>query len=96
MIHNAIGYTDEGIELWLATGLDKREAKLDEGEFLEVFSLPFAEALAMAATGASPTSRPSSGSTGPPLGAVAAEGGASCSMLHPRRLAGGDRIPLLL
>lgn len=50
-IHNAIGYADEAIELWLATGLEKREAKLDEGEFLEVFTLPFEEALAMAADG---------------------------------------------
>jgi ADP-ribose pyrophosphatase len=50
-VHNAVGYSDEAIELWLATGLDKREASLDEGEFLEVFSLPFAEALAMAADG---------------------------------------------
>jgi ADP-ribose pyrophosphatase len=51
LIHNAIGYSDEGIELWLATGLEKREAALDEGEFLEVFTLPFDEALAMAADG---------------------------------------------
>ncbi len=51
LIHNAIGYSDEGIELWLATGLEKREAKLDEGEFLEVLTLPFEEALAMAADG---------------------------------------------
>jgi hypothetical protein len=27
LIHNAIGYSDEGIELWLATGLEKREAE---------------------------------------------------------------------
>ena len=51
LVHNAIGYSDEGIEMWLATGLVKREAKLDEGEFLEVFTLPFDEALAMAADG---------------------------------------------
>ena len=51
LIHNAIGYSDEGIELWLATGLEKRAAKLDDGEFLEVFTLPFDEALAMAADG---------------------------------------------
>ena len=51
LIHNAIGYSDEGIELWLATGLEKREAKLDAEEFLEVFTLPFGEALAMAADG---------------------------------------------
>lgn len=51
LIHNAIGYSDEGIELWLATGLQQREAKLDAGEFLEVFTLPFDQALAMAADG---------------------------------------------
>jgi ADP-ribose pyrophosphatase len=51
LIHNAIGYSDEGIELWLATGLEKREAKLDAGEFLEVLTLPFEAALAMAADG---------------------------------------------
>jgi len=51
LIHNAIGYSDESIELWLATGLDKREARLDEGEFLEVLLMPFDEALAMAADG---------------------------------------------
>ena len=50
-IHNAIGYSDEAIELWLAKGLTKGEAKLDKGEFLEVFTLPFDEALAMAADG---------------------------------------------
>ena len=51
LIHNAIGYSDEGIELWLATGLEQRGASLDHGEFLEVFTLPFGEALAMAADG---------------------------------------------
>jgi len=51
LIHNAIGYSDEGIELWLATGLEKRAAKLDAEEFLEVFTLPFDEALAMATDG---------------------------------------------
>lgn len=51
LIHNAIGYSDEGIELWLATGLTKGKAALDVGEFLEVFTLPFEEALAMAADG---------------------------------------------
>jgi ADP-ribose pyrophosphatase len=51
LIHNAIGYSDEGIELWLATGLEKREARLDAGEFLEVLTLPFEAALAMAADG---------------------------------------------
>ena len=51
VLHNTIGYSDESIELWRATGLEKREASLDEGELLEVFTLPFAEALAMAADG---------------------------------------------
>jgi ADP-ribose pyrophosphatase len=51
LIHNAIGYSDESIEIWLAKELEKREAKLDAGEFLEVFTQPFDEALAMAADG---------------------------------------------
>jgi len=38
---------DEAIELWLARGLEKRAAKLDAGEFLEVLALPFEEAVAM-------------------------------------------------
>ena len=50
-IHNAIGYSDEKIELWLARGLDRREASLDEEEFLEVLTLPLAEALAMVRDG---------------------------------------------
>jgi ADP-ribose pyrophosphatase len=50
-IHNAIGYSDEVIEIWLARGLELREQKLAEGEFLEVFSLPLAEAQAMARDG---------------------------------------------
>jgi len=51
VIHNAIGYSDEAIEIWLARGLDKREQSLAEGEFLEVFALPLAEAKAMARDG---------------------------------------------
>jgi len=47
LIHNAVAYSDEGIELWLARGLEKREAKLDAGEFLEVLALPFEEAIEM-------------------------------------------------
>jgi ADP-ribose pyrophosphatase len=44
-IHLAIGYSDEHIEIFLAEGLTKREAKLDDEEFLEVFTLPLATAL---------------------------------------------------
>ena len=51
VIHNAIAYSDEGIELWLAQGLEKRAAKLDQGEFLEVLALPFDDALAMTRDG---------------------------------------------
>jgi ADP-ribose pyrophosphatase len=51
VIHNAIAYSDEAIELWLAKGLEKREAKLDDGEFLEVLLLPFGDALAMCGDG---------------------------------------------
>ncbi len=51
VIHNAIGYSDEAIELWLASGLEARTQALDHGEHLEVFTLPFAEALAMCRDG---------------------------------------------
>lgn len=51
IIHNAIGYSDEVIEIWLARGLEMRKQALAEGEFLEVFSLPLAEAQAMARDG---------------------------------------------
>jgi ADP-ribose pyrophosphatase len=51
LIHNAIGYSDEVIEIWLARGLEMRQQALAEGEFLEVFSVPLAEAQAMARDG---------------------------------------------
>jgi len=51
VIHNAIGYSDEMIEIWLARGLEQRQQQLAEGEFLEVFTLPLAEAQAMARDG---------------------------------------------
>jgi ADP-ribose pyrophosphatase len=51
IIHNAIGYSDEVIEIWLARGLEMRQPALAEGEFLEVFSLPLNEAQAMARDG---------------------------------------------
>ena len=51
IVHNAIAYSDEGIELWLARGLERREQKLEPGEFLEVFSLPLAEAQEMVRDG---------------------------------------------
>ena len=51
IIHNAIGYSDEGIELYLARGLEKRAAKLDHGEFLEVFDASLEEAIDMVRDG---------------------------------------------
>ena len=44
-IHPVIAYSDERIELYLARGLTFVGASLDEGEFLEVFTLGLPEAL---------------------------------------------------
>jgi len=51
VLHTAIGYTDEGIELFLARHLTLQARKLDAGEFLEVFQLPFGEAVEMVRDG---------------------------------------------
>ena len=45
-IHLAIGYSNEHIEIYLARGLTQQKAELDHEEFLEVFTLPLATALA--------------------------------------------------
>jgi ADP-ribose diphosphatase len=45
-IHIAIAYSNEHIEIYLAKGLKQEKARLDEEEFLEVFTLPLATALA--------------------------------------------------
>ena len=42
-IHNAIAYSDEHLEIFLAKGLTAGEQQLDDGEFLELFSLAPAE-----------------------------------------------------
>ena len=47
VIHTAIAYTDEAIELFVARKLSKGERKLDQGEFLEIFAVAFEEAIAM-------------------------------------------------
>lgn len=44
-LHPCVGYSDERIELYHARGLTLRQRQLDDGEFLDVFSLPLAEAL---------------------------------------------------
>ena len=45
-IHIAIGYSNEHIEIYLAKGLKQELADLDDEEFVEVFALPLATALA--------------------------------------------------
>ena len=44
-IHNAIAYSDEHLEIFLARGLTEGERKLDEGEFLDVVKMPLSELL---------------------------------------------------
>jgi len=43
ILHNAISYSTEGIEVWFARGLEAGERRLDVGEFLDVFSMPIDE-----------------------------------------------------
>ncbi|MGB9990742.1 NUDIX domain-containing protein [Massilia sp. SM-13] len=50
-IHNAIAYSDEHLDIYLARGLEKGEQKLDEGEFLDVFTASLDELLEMVRTG---------------------------------------------
>lgn len=40
-----VGYSSERIEIYLATGLEQVGSRLDEGEFLDVFTLGIAEAV---------------------------------------------------
>jgi ADP-ribose pyrophosphatase len=50
-IHNAIAYSDEHLDLFIARGLTAGPAKLDEGEFLETFSASLPDMLAMVRDG---------------------------------------------
>ena|SRR5882762_10463352 len=45
-VNIAIAYSNERIEIYLAKGLKHEGATLDDEEFLEVFTLPLAAALA--------------------------------------------------
>ena len=51
VLHNAIAYSDEGIDLYVARGLSRTERRLDEEEFLEVLLVPVDEALEMVRDG---------------------------------------------
>jgi ADP-ribose pyrophosphatase len=50
-IHNAIAYSDEHLDLYLARGLIEGEAQLDAGEFLETFRATVPEMLEMVRSG---------------------------------------------
>jgi ADP-ribose pyrophosphatase len=50
-IHNAIAYSDEHLDLFLARGLTEGPAKLDDGEFLETFTATIPEMLEMVKRG---------------------------------------------
>ena len=51
ILHNAIAYSNEGIEIWFARGLTLGERRLDAGEFLEVDSASLDELDDMARRG---------------------------------------------
>lgn len=44
-IHNAIAYSDEHLDIYVARGLTAGESKLDDGEFLETFTATIPEML---------------------------------------------------
>jgi ADP-ribose pyrophosphatase len=44
-IHNAIAYSDEHLDIYLARGLIEGESKLDDEEFLETVKLPFPDVM---------------------------------------------------
>lgn len=46
-LHNAIGYSNERLVIYLAEGLSQGEQQLDEGEYLEVYRVHWREALEM-------------------------------------------------
>lgn len=45
-IHNAIAYSDEHLDIFIARGLQAGLAKLDNGEFLDTFKAPISDVLA--------------------------------------------------
>ena len=51
VLHNAIAYSDEGIEVWFARGLTAGAARPDVGEFLDVLTLGLDELDALARRG---------------------------------------------
>ena len=51
-IHNALGYSNEHIDVYLARGFKHGERHLDDNEFLTVTSMPISQVRAMAVSGA--------------------------------------------
>lgn len=51
LLHNAIAYSTEGIEIWFARGLTPGPRALDDGEFLEVLEMSADELDARIASG---------------------------------------------
>ena len=51
LIHTTVAFTDEGIDLYVARGLEFRGQQLDAGEFLETLRVPFTEAVTMVRDG---------------------------------------------
>ncbi|NUZ08144.1 NUDIX domain-containing protein [Piscinibacter koreensis] len=51
ILHNAIGYSNEGIEVWFARGLEAGERQLDDGEFLDVYDASLDELESLAQRG---------------------------------------------
>lgn len=51
-IHNAIAYSDEHLDLYLARDLTAGQARLDEGEFLEIYTTTLPELLQQVKAGA--------------------------------------------
>jgi ADP-ribose pyrophosphatase len=51
ILHNAIAYSNEGIEVWFARGLTLGKRKLDQGEFLDVLNITVDELQALAGSG---------------------------------------------
>jgi ADP-ribose pyrophosphatase len=43
ILHNAIAYSNEGIEVWFARGLSLGDRRLDDGEFLDVSTASLSE-----------------------------------------------------
>ncbi len=51
LLHNAIAYSTEGIEVWFARGLTAGPRRLDDGEFLDVQLRTLDEVAGLAASG---------------------------------------------